>query len=75
MITQHDMTLRFIASNGFDVTSDTDLYKALEWVKNSSGDNLVWGEPTGDPFDMALGELRRPMLIDALNTELQKLNN
>lgn len=74
MITQHDMTLRFIASNGYDVTSNTDLEKALEWIKTTSADNLVFGS-TGYQCDIELGEIRRPMLINAVKNELNKLSN
>ena len=73
-MTQHEMTLRFIASNGFDVTSSKELEKALEWISTTSGDELVCGS-TGYQFDIELGELRRPMLINAVKNELNKLSN
>lgn len=33
------------------------------WLKTAEADCLMHGEGTGDPFDIMVGEMRRPMLI------------
>ncbi len=55
--------LCFIASKSFDTNSPEGLQKALVWLRTTDGDNLMYGEPTGDDFDKMVGEMRRPMLI------------
>ncbi len=71
---QHQANLQFIASKGFDVSSPEGLQAALEWVKTTDPDNLLYGEGTGDPFDVQMGTLRRGMLIETLSAELKKGN-
>ena len=61
----------FFASKGFDVKSSDGLRKALKWLRTTDADNLMFGEPTGDPFDIEMGELRRPMLITACEKALE----
>ena len=63
MNTQRDINLTFISSKGFDVFTVDGLYKALKWLKTADADNLMYGEPSGDEFDIMVGEMRRPMLI------------
>ena len=55
-----EMTLVFLESKGF---SRTDLKPALEWLKSADPDDLMLGSGNHDEFDVAMGELRRPMLI------------
>lgn len=73
MPTQHDANLAFIASKGFDTSSLTSLQKALHWLRTTDGDNLMYGEPTGDDFDKMVGEMRRPMLIDSVERAIKAL--
>lgn len=73
MSTQHDANLAFIASKGFDTNSPESLKKALAWLRTTDGDNLMYGEPTGDEFDKIVGEMRRPMLIESVERALKKL--
>ena len=61
----------FFESKGFDVKTTEGLKKALKWVRTADGDDLMLGEPTGDPFDIEMGELRRPMLIAACQRALE----
>lgn len=73
MSTQHDANLAFIASKGFDTNSPESLKKALAWLRTTDGDNLMYGEPTGDDFDKMFGEMRRPILIESVERALKKL--
>ena len=61
----------FFESKGFDVKTSDGLRKALKWLRTTDADNLMFGEPTGDPFDIEMGELRRPMLIAACEKALE----
>ena len=74
MSTQHDANLAFIASKGFDTSSPTSLKKALVWLRTTDGDNLMYGEPTGDEFDKMVGEMRRPMLIESVERAIKNLS-
>ena len=33
----------------------------------------MYGEPTGDPFDIQMGKLRRGMLIESVKAKLQSM--
>lgn len=66
MPTQHDANLTFLQSKGFDTSSLSSLKKALVWLRTTDGDNLMYGEGTGDEFDKMVGEMRRPMLIESV---------
>ena len=70
--TQHDENLAFIKTKGFDITTTDVLEKALEWLQSTDPDNLMLGEPTGDPFDRQMGEFRRGTLIETVEEELFK---
>ena len=70
--TQHDVNLAFIKTKGFDITTTDGLEKTLEWLQSTDPDNLMLGEPTGDPFDRQMGEFRRSMLIETVEEELFK---
>ncbi|WP_303837959.1 hypothetical protein [Ruminococcus flavefaciens] len=63
MNTQRDINLTFIESKGFDVYDLKGLHAALKWLKTVDADSLLYGEPTGNEFDIMVGEMRRPMLI------------
>jgi hypothetical protein len=71
--TQHDANLTFIASKGFDTTSLSSLKKALVWLRTTDGDNLMYGEGTGDEFDKMVGEMRRPMLISSVEAAIAEM--
>lgn len=73
MPTQHDANLAFLQSKGFDTNSPESLKKALTWLRTTDGDNLMYGEPTGDDFDKMVGEMRRPMLIDSVERAIKNL--
>ena len=66
MNTQRDINLSFIESKGFDTYTKEGLNKALIWLKTADADNLMYGEPSGDEFDIMIGEMRRPMLISSV---------
>lgn len=66
MPTQHDANLTFLQSKGFDTSTQTGLKKALTWLRTTDGDNLMFGDPSGDEFDKMVGEMRRPMLIESV---------
>ena len=70
---QNDVNLEFIESKGFDVTTKKGLQKALLWLETTNPDNLMYGEPTGDPFDIQMGSLRRGMLIESVKAKLQSM--
>ncbi len=75
MNTQRDINLTFISSKGFDVYTTEVLNKALHWLKTIDADNLMYGEPSGDVFDIMVGEMRRPMLIASVEQAIQEVNN
>lgn len=64
--TQHDANLTFLQSKGFDTNSAESLKKGLAWIRTTDGDNLMYGQPSGDDFDKMVGEMRRPMLIESV---------
>ncbi|WP_303819742.1 hypothetical protein [Ruminococcus flavefaciens] len=73
--TQYDASLTFIVSKGFDTSTSslTSLKKALSWLRTTDGDNLMYGEPTGDEFDKMVGEMRRPMLIESVGWAIKQM--
>ena len=71
--TQRDVNLEFIASKGFDVSTLTGLRSARQWLENADADELMYGEPSGDPFDIFVGSMRRGMLIKSVDAELKRL--
>lgn len=73
MNTQHDANLAFVASKGFDTESLEGLQKTLTWLRTIDGDNLMYGEPSGDDFDKMVGEMRRPMLIESVEKAIKTL--
>ena len=75
MPTQHQANLDFLSYKEFDVTTLSGLKAALKWLKNVNPDELLYGEPTGDPADIAAGELRRNMLIHSVQMEIMKYRN
>lgn len=72
--TQRDINLTFISSKGFDVYTTEGLTQALHWLKTADADNLMYGEPSGDEFDIMVGEMRRPMLINSVEAAIAELN-
>ncbi len=75
MITQRGINLTFISSKGFDVYTAEGLNKALHWLKTADADNLMKGEPSGDEYDIMVGEMRRSMLISSVEAAIQEVNN
>jgi len=73
MPTQHDANLTFLQSKDFDTSSLSSLKKALVWLRTTDGDNLMYGEGTGDEFDKMVGEMRRPMLISSVEAAIKEL--
>ena len=51
MTTQHDANLNFLQSKSFDTSSLPSLRQALAWLRTTDGDNLMYGEPSGEEFD------------------------
>ena len=74
MNTQRDINLTFISSKGFDVYTTEGLNKVLHWLKTADADNLMYGEPSGDEFDIMVGEMRRPMLISSVEAAITELS-
>lgn len=70
MNTQHSINLTFLNLKGFDTNTLTGLNKALHWLKTTDADCLMHGEGTGDPFDIMVGEMRRPMLINSVENAI-----
>lgn len=68
--TQHSINLTFLHLKGFDTNSLTGLNQALHWLKTADADCLMHGEGTGDPFDIMVGEMRRPMLINSVENAI-----
>ena len=68
--TQNDASLEFILSKGFDVSTIKGVEAAKKWLDEADPDELMYGEPAGDPFDILVGEMRRGMLIDSVESEL-----
>ena len=65
--------ISFIESKGFDVSTVSGLTKAKTWLETTDPDNLMYGDPTGDPFDIQMGSMRRGMLIEAVEKKLKRL--
>lgn len=61
-------------SKGFDVYTADGLNKALHWLQTADADNLMYGEPSGDEFDIMVGEMRRPMLINSVEAAIAELS-
>lgn len=74
MNTQRDINLTFIASKGFDTSTLKGLNSALHWLKIADADNLMYGESSGDEFDIMVGEMRRPMLINSVEAAIAELS-
>ena len=64
------MTLVFLESKGYD---RKHLKEALKWIKTADPDDLMLGDKTGEYFDVTMGELRRPMLIESVKRLMKKL--
>ncbi len=71
MNTQHSINLTFLHLKGFDTNTLTGLQTALTWLKTADADCLMHGEETGDPFDIMVGEMRRPMLINSVEEAIR----
>lgn len=67
---QNDINLTFLSQKGFKIYTLEGLNKALHWLKTTDADCLMYGEGTGDPFDIMVGEMRRPMLISSVEAAI-----
>ena len=72
--TQHDINLTFLSQKGFDTSTLTGLQKTLTWLQTTDADALMHGEETGDPFDIMVDEMRRPMLISSVEHAITQLS-
>ena len=75
MNTQNSINLTFLNLKGFDTSSLTGLNAALHWLKTTEADCLMHGEGTGDPFDIMVGEIRRPMLIASVEEAIREIES
>ncbi len=73
MSTQQDINLTFLSHKGFDTTMLNDLQKALFGLKTADVEELLHGDVTGDWFDIMVGEMRRPMLIESVEQAIRDL--
>ena len=73
MNTQNSINLTFLNLKGFDTSTLIGLNAALHWLKITEADCLMHGEGTGDPFDIMVGEMRRPMLIASVEEAITTL--
>ena len=64
-----EMTMIFLESKGFD---RSNLTEALAWIKTADPDDLMLGEGNHEDFDVVIGELRRPMLIESVERLMGK---
>ena len=72
--TQHDINLTFLQQKGFKISTIEGLNQALHWLKTTDADCLMHGEGTGDPFDIMVGEMRRPVLISSVEHAIIQLS-
>ena len=62
---QLDANLAFLRDEkGCDIDTLEGLQRTLAWVATTIPENLMYGEPTGDSFDIYMGSIRRGMLMD-----------
>lgn len=74
MSTQQDINLTFLSHKEFDITTLDGLQKALFWLETADADELMYGDGTGDSFDIMVGEMRRPMLIESVEKAIREAN-
>ncbi len=75
MFIEHDINLTFLQQKGFKTTPLEGLNKALNWLKTTDADCLMHGKGTGDPFDIMVGEMCRPMLIASVEHAITQLES
>ena len=75
MNTQNNINLTFLNLKGFDTNTLAGLQAALHWLKTSEPDCLMHGQGTGDPFDIMVGEMRRPMLISSVEEAITAISH
>ena len=75
MNTQNSINLTFLHLKGFDTNTLAGLNQALHWLKTTDADCLMHGEGTGDPFDVMVGEMRRPMLINSVEEAITAISS
>lgn len=45
------------------------------YVETADADCLMHGKGTGDPFDIMVGEMRRPMLINTIEEAIMAISS
>ena len=73
-LSEHDSDLLFLSDKGMDVATKEGLEKARVWVWTTSPDNLLYGDPEGNPVDIMVGAARRERLMGTIALELRKYN-
>ena len=68
--TSKDINLTFLSQKGFYTSTLTGLKKALSWLQTTDADMFMRGEGTGDPFDIIVSKMRRPMLISSVEAAM-----
>ena len=63
--------IAFLASKGFTSTKE-GLIRAKVWLEIADPDDMMYGERAGDPFDIAMGNLRRSMLLNTVDRLLSQ---
>lgn len=58
---------------GFDTDTVEGLEEARSWIRYANPDDLLIGEPKGDPFDIMIGSLRRGLLLQSVNLQLSRM--
>ena len=73
MLPQNLLFLR--EEKGFDTDTVEGLEEARKWILTADPDNLLFGEPKGDPFDIMIGSLRRGLLLQSVDLQLSRLQS
>ena len=73
MLSQNLFFLR--EEKGFDTDTVVGLEEARKWILTADPDNLLFGEPKGDAFDIMVGSLRRGLLLQTVDLQLSRLRS
>ena len=70
----YEAHLRFLSEEkGQPVDSVEGLKNTMFWLRSVNPDELLYGEASGDPFDIMIGTMRRGELIEAVDWKIRKL--
>lgn len=75
MTDMDEYNVKFVESKGQDVNTVEGLQAAIKWLETANPDDLMLGDPTGDPFDIMVGETRRAPLIESVKLKLKILSS